>query len=499
METKNTEYPSAFRLFLIVIAAIFISEMIVMLVLPFFEARIPVIMRALVDSLLLLALVTPLMYLFFYRQLNVHMSLRNAVENILEDINYDLGERVKELDCLYEVSRLLVEPGNKLEDIYKGTVNIIPKAWQYEEIACARIIVEGNTYNSSDFVETPWRQAGYIKVRGDKIGAIEVFYREERDQHHEGPFLKEERALINGISSLLSIAIEQKNAENRLLLLKRAMETIEIGVTITDKNGMITYTNPAEARMHGYTVEDLIGRHASIFSSEKPQKSESMDIDKMDHWKRDSINVLKDGSVFPVQLVSTSVKDDNGDAIGIITVSEDITERKKLEEQLKELATTDPLTGCYNRRHFFELGEREFQRSKRYGHPLSLLMLDIDHFKKINDTYGHPIGDRTLKEMTETCLSTLRESDLLGRIGGEEFAILFVEAGLESAVNLAERIRKALSEIGIQAEKETVSFTVSIGVSASREDDTGLEDILKRTDDALYKAKNSGRNRVMTA
>jgi PAS domain S-box-containing protein len=364
METKNTEYPSAFRLFLIVIAAIFISEMIVMLVLPFFEARIPVIMRALVDSLLLLALVTPLMYLFFYRQLNVHMSLRNAVENILEDINYDLGERVKELDCLYEVSRLLVEPGNKLEDIYKGTVNIIPKAWQYEEIACARIIVEGNTYNSSDFVETPWRQAGYIKVRGDKIGAIEVFYREERDQHHEGPFLKEERALINGISSLLSIAIEQKNAENRLLLLKRAMETIEIGVTITDKNGMITYTNPAEARMHGYTVEDLIGstvedligRHASIFSSEKPQKSESMDIDKMDHWKRDSINVLKDGSVFPVQLVSTSVKDDNGDAIGIITVSEDITERKKLEEQLKELATTDPLTGCYNRRHFFELG-----------------------------------------------------------------------------------------------------------------------------------------------
>jgi diguanylate cyclase (GGDEF)-like protein len=101
--------------------------------------------------------------------------------------------------------------------------------------------------------------------------------------------------------------------------------------------------------------------------------------------------------------------------------------------------------------------------------------------------------------MTETCLSTLRESDLLGRIGGEEFAILFVEAGLESAVNLAERIRKALSEIGIQAEKETVSFTVSIGVSASREDDTGLEDILKRTDDALYKAKNSGRNRVMTA
>jgi diguanylate cyclase (GGDEF)-like protein/PAS domain S-box-containing protein len=426
------------------------------------------------------------------------ITMRKKIENKLEKKSHDLGGRVKELDCLYAISKLLVEPDNRLEDIYSSAVNLIPPSWQYEEITCARIIIEDKTYMTVNFLETPWRLSNDIMVQGNKVGEVEVYHLEEREQKHEGPFLKEERALINGIAKLLGIAFERKKAEEKLLLLRKAVETIEVGVTITDKNGIIIYTNPAEAKMHGHHVNDLINRHASIFAPNKPEKLEfKVDIDDMEHWKRESLNVRKDGSIYPVQLISTAVRSEDSSPIAIITVSDDITERKHLEEQLKQLATTDPLTGCYNRRHFFELGERELQRSRRYGRPLSALMLDIDHFKKINDTYGHPVGDKVLIAMTETCLSTLRKSDIFGRIGGEEFAILFVEADLENAVNLAERIRNAVSEITIPTETASVSFTVSIGVSEREQDDVSLAEILKRADDALYRAKNTGRNRVM--
>jgi diguanylate cyclase (GGDEF)-like protein/PAS domain S-box-containing protein len=426
------------------------------------------------------------------------ITKHKEIENKLAKRSHDIGERVKELNCLYAISKLLVEPDNTLEEIYASTVNMIPPSWQYQEITCARIIIGDKTYMTSNFLETPWRQSSDITARGKKVGEVEVYHLEEKEQKHEGPFVKEERALINGIAKLLGVAFERKKAEEKLLLLKKAVETIEVGVTITDEKGIITYTNPAEARMHGYYVNNLINRHARIFAPKKQKRLESkIGINSMEHWKRESLNVRKDSSIFPVQLTSTAVRDENGNPIAVITVSDDITERKHLEEQLKQLATTDPLTGCYNRRYFFELGEREFQRSMRYGSPLSALMLDIDHFKKINDTYGHPIGDRALIAMTETCLSTLRKSDIFGRIGGEEFAIIFVEADLEKAVRLAERIRKYVLKITIQAEPELVSFTVSIGVSASVRDDTSLEEILKRSDDALYRAKKAGRNRVM--
>lgn len=408
-----------------------------------------------------------------------------------------LRERVKELNCFFEISKLLIDSDNSFEAIVEKTVNIIPQSWKYSDITCSRITIEGKTYKTSNFLETPWRLISYIKFQGNKIGAIEVCYLEEKEQSHEGPFLLEERALINGIGELLSIAFERKRAEEKLKILKKAMDTIEIGVTISDRNGNITYTNPAEARMHGYDVAELIGRHSSIFGLNKPSKTDpAADIDNMVHWKRESVNVSADGSSFPVQLVSTPVKDESEKAIGIVTISEDITERKRIEEQLKQLASTDPLTGCYNRRYFFELGENELKRSKRYGHVFSVLMMDIDHFKKINDEYGHAVGDATLVALAKTCLSSIRATDVFGRLGGEEFGIVFVETNLSDSIVLAERIRSELSEILVPVEKDVIGFTVSIGLSEIRQDDISLDEILKRADQALYEAKNEGRNRV---
>jgi diguanylate cyclase (GGDEF)-like protein len=172
-------------------------------------------------------------------------------------------------------------------------------------------------------------------------------------------------------------------------------------------------------------------------------------------------------------------------------------ERSRMERELRKLASTDPLTGALNRRHFWRLAGMELHRHQRYFRELAMLVMDIDHFKRINDTFGHPAGDTVLRELVKSCTSNLRKSDIFGRIGGEEFAVLLVETQAEAALEVADRLRQRL------AEKKTtvdggipINFTVSIGVAHVRREDERLDDLIKRADAALYQAKNKGRNRV---
>jgi len=174
----------------------------------------------------------------------------------------------------------------------------------------------------------------------------------------------------------------------------------------------------------------------------------------------------------------------------------DITKRKQNEEKLNELATTDDLTGLINRRRFLELSQHEKKRSNRYGSPLSLLMLDIDHFKNINDTYGHPAGDTVLIELKNTSLRMLRGIDIIARVGGEEFAVLLPETDLKNAEKVADRFRKAVEILEIPYNGETIQLTISIGITDMKNKDDTISVMWERSDKALYKAKNSGRNRV---
>ncbi len=175
----------------------------------------------------------------------------------------------------------------------------------------------------------------------------------------------------------------------------------------------------------------------------------------------------------------------------------DISERKKLESELKRQARIDLLTGLNNRRHFFELAENELERAKRHSAPLTVLMLDVDHFKLVNDTYGHHVGDMVLQKLSEVCVKTLRGIDILGRLGGEEFAILLPETKSEQALEVAERLRLAVAGATVPLEQGgSVHLTVSIGVTSLVATDARIDDVLKRADTALYAAKNAGRNRV---
>jgi diguanylate cyclase (GGDEF)-like protein len=164
--------------------------------------------------------------------------------------------------------------------------------------------------------------------------------------------------------------------------------------------------------------------------------------------------------------------------------------------RLEVLARTDPLTGANNRRHFMETGNAEVQRMQRYNSSFTVMMLDIDHFKSVNDNYGHDVGDDALKATVKVLEKALRVEDTLGRLGGEEFAIILPETNKFNAAIVAERIRVSVSEIVVDTDKGPLSFTVSTGVSDSS-NGPDFDAILKCADEALYQAKEGGRNRVV--
>lgn len=171
-------------------------------------------------------------------------------------------------------------------------------------------------------------------------------------------------------------------------------------------------------------------------------------------------------------------------------------ENAQLFKEMEQLAITDSLTGLYNRRYFFAFAENELERSRRYKKNLSLIMMDIDHFKKVNDQFGHQIGDKVLIEITKICLSILRKVDVMCRFGGEEFIILLPETEESEAAHAAERICTAISSGRIKSEKGTVKVTVSIGVAELNQSYNSIEKLISAADKALYTAKESGRNRV---
>jgi diguanylate cyclase (GGDEF)-like protein len=180
-------------------------------------------------------------------------------------------------------------------------------------------------------------------------------------------------------------------------------------------------------------------------------------------------------------------------------IKNEVEERKELEKKILKLATTDYLTGISNRRSFMEQANSEWTRSMRYQYPLSVLMIDMDHFKTINDNYGHHFGDLSLKTFVTVALKNIRGNDIFGRLGGEEFAIILVDADEKKALIVAERLRKEVSLTTVAENNISFNFHVSIGVSLANDNDSKIENIIERADKALYKAKHLGRNRVISA
>jgi len=187
----------------------------------------------------------------------------------------------------------------------------------------------------------------------------------------------------------------------------------------------------------------------------------------------------------------------NGSPDYLVVIVQDITERKALEMELRRLATTDPLTDLANRRHFLAQVDLELELLQRYAKPAALLMIDLDHFKQVNDAYGHAAGDAVLRHFAAIARRILRKVDLLGRLGGEEFAALLPGTDAEGAQQLAERLRQTVADSQVHTVSGgAIQVTISIGVTLFALTDANADTVLARADRALYRAKEQGRNRV---
>jgi diguanylate cyclase (GGDEF)-like protein len=181
-----------------------------------------------------------------------------------------------------------------------------------------------------------------------------------------------------------------------------------------------------------------------------------------------------------------------------LRLSQALAELEKVNSELNTLATTDTLTGCHNRRQFFSLSETEAAKSVRHDRKLAVMMIDIDFFKQINDSYGHAAGDMAIEAICDCCRKECRESDIFGRLGGEEFALSCPDADIEGALKLAERIRYSCEKLALEFNEHTFKLTVSIGVTSLHSEDKDFSQALQRADEFLYKAKKQGRNCVIS-
>jgi diguanylate cyclase (GGDEF)-like protein/PAS domain S-box-containing protein len=326
-----------------------------------------------------------------------------------------------------------------------------------------------------------------------------------RERRKHGKVLKVSNDELLGTNQQLEAAIERANkmtfdAEITYIELNQIFNTAADGMCVIDKEFHVLKINETFSKLFGIKKKHAENKkcfelipgiecHTSTCPLTRINNGESnpgYDVEKK----------TADGSIISCIMSASAFRDPGGEFYGMVLNFKDITYRKQIEEKLRELATTDGLTKLYTRRHFLELSSREFDRMKRYGTALSMLMVDVDNFKVVNDTYGHDIGDEALIVLAETGKNILRRVDVFGRIGGEEFAVLLPDTDLHGAVMVAERLRQAIVDSCLQTDKGTIHFSISVGVAQAAESLNNMGDLLKATDGALYRAKENGRNRV---
>lgn len=275
---------------------------------------------------------------------------------------------------------------------------------------------------------------------------------------------------------------------------------------IIDADETILMTNRAAAELTGYAVEELVGQPISLLMIPELAASHASYIDS--YLSRPGLSsileqarefeiVRKDGRLIPIELKAFALPESPDGRPLFGAFISDNSAHKRIEDEMMRRARHDYLTGCLNRLGFMERARQELSRARRNHRPLSLIVMDIDHFKHINDTQGHQGGDKVLSELPAALAGSLREQDIFGRVGGEEFFIILPETGTAEAVLVAERLRMALADHAFVCNRTTVPVTASFGCGSLRADDD-LDRLIQRADRRMYLAKHAGRNRVIS-
>jgi diguanylate cyclase (GGDEF)-like protein/PAS domain S-box-containing protein len=309
--------------------------------------------------------------------------------------------------------------------------------------------------------------------------------------------IKDDDGSIIGALSTARDITEERQARDQIDKLSKVLAQIADIVSITDKFGKITYVNAAYCLQSGYTREELIGNNSNILQSGMHDDAFYRElwttILNGNVYRNTIMNRKKNGDLYFEKKTISPLKDKRGTIVGFVSTGKDVTEEEMLHQEIERIATIDQLTGIFNRHKFEELFALEGERSRRFSQPLSLILIDIDHFKTVNDTYGHDVGDKVLVQLADIVRENIRKIDIFARWGGEEFLILCPGTDVTNVQGLAEKLRTAVEESSFS---EIGKVTISLGLSSFNPEDS-FSELFKRADQGLYYAKEHGRNQVV--
>ena len=294
--------------------------------------------------------------------------------------------------------------------------------------------------------------------------------------------------------------LDQRRMEGEIALLRAVIENASDCIFVMDAAGKVLMANGAVVRTFGYSRTQVLGQPFSkLFPLPAAAKDESelhAAVADGEPWWGQTKARRRDGESFPVHVaLSFAHVRERDEAWGVI-FARDVSDIQQLIGRLTRLSIVDDLTELYNVRYFWSRLRYEIQRSRRYGQSLSVLMLDLDHFKRFNERYGHRIGDKVLHHLATVMQQSTRQADIVARYGGEEFAVILPSTGIDGALKCAENVRRNVEKSGMAAAGQVLHVSVSVGAASLMESDKDGDELLRRADAALRHAKHSGRNCV---
>jgi diguanylate cyclase (GGDEF)-like protein/PAS domain S-box-containing protein len=287
--------------------------------------------------------------------------------------------------------------------------------------------------------------------------------------------------------------------EQQLKKLSKALEYSPVAALITDSQGHIEYVNRRFIEESGYLAEELIGNTPALLKSGKtPEETYRSMWERLNHgkpWHGELLNRRKNGELFWDDTAIAPITDDSGKVVNFVAFKEDVTRQKAEVERVWQQANFDTLTGLSNRNHFMEQLALQLNSAQRYGHKCALLFIDLDGFKQVNDTLGHDAGDALLRSAAQRLRATTRSSDLVSRLGGDEFTVIVPQ--FELCLDVERVAQKLISAIGhpYHIRGQAVTVSASIGIAAYPYDAAGVETLINHADSAMYAAKHRGKNR----
>lgn len=338
--------------------------------------------------------------------------------------------------------------------------------------------------------EQGFRHLGVTDSYGKPVGLLS----------HNHILLNMEHLYISELKAALQARDKAlRSSESSLRLAYKVIEASHDAVMITDERGIIQSVNPSFCKLTGYSAEEALGQTPSLLSSGQHDESFYQQmwqrLQQQGYWQGEIWNKRKNGEIYPEWLSISAVRGEKGTINQYAAIFSDITERKKREQKIHELAYFDELTGLANRRLFQDRLEQALANAKRHNHQLAVLFLDLDLFKRINDTLGHQAGDEALRQVAKRLQKASRAGESVARLGGDEFTMLVPECdGVEEIEKLALRI-VAQFELPFQIQRNELALTTSVGISIYPQHGNTANELLKCADAAMYQAKESGRNK----